>query len=106
MHKGELALRGVWLLWCCFMLALNLDEAWIVWHTPWLYPFGNSGPVAGLWYYASPGAYGTKLLLMTVWYSAGAFLCFRKGVPARVLLVLHAGVSVLLVLAMRAAVIY
>ena len=98
MHTSELLLRRVWLLWCCFMVIGALVEGWIVWHDPGGYYFGGQGPIAGLWYYASAQAYGTMLALVGGWYSAGALLCFRKGVVARVLLIVHAALSMLLLL--------
>ena len=98
MHKAELLLRGVWLLWCCLILAMNIDEAWIITHDYTGYNFGGEGPTAEFWYYASPQAYGTMLALVGSWFSAGALLCFRKGMDAKVLLILHAGFSMLLLL--------
>lgn len=101
MHTGERLLRGAWLLWCGLMLALCIEDAWTVWHDPSGYNFGGEGPTAALWYYASPRTYGTMLALATVWYGAGALLCVRKGEVARVFLFLHAGISVLQLLAVQ-----
>lgn len=95
----ELLLRGVWLLWCCFILAITIDEAWIITHDYTGYNFGGEGPTAEFWYYASPQAYGAMLALSTVWYCSGVLLCFRKGEVARVLLLVHAALSMLQLLA-------
>lgn len=90
---GEL----LWLLACCFMVALWGSDVWSVLTEPEKYAplWGGEGPVAGVWYYASEGRYLFHLACLIVWFLAGVALALCNRACRRKLLLLHCCLSML-----------
>lgn len=90
---GEL----LWLLACCFMVALWGSDVWSVITEPEKYAplWGGEGPVAGVWCYASEGRYLFHLVCLIVWFLAGVALALCNRACRRKLLLLHCCLSML-----------
>ena len=90
---GEL----LWLLACCFMVALWGSDVWSVLTEPEKYAplWGGEGPVAQLWYYASEGLYLLHLACLIVWFLSGIGLCLCRWSSRRKLLLAHFCLSML-----------